>query len=142
MWSLELLDEVENGPRAQTPGILFHGERPLLEYLIVWNREQLDEPSAWCFMLPDDLNDAASGRSVVYLSHGIAEDGRTAFKVTDADCELVRELLPDHHYLARSEVLDTAMAKEIFMINDFIWENDDRIAPIRDWALSVDGGEP
>jgi hypothetical protein len=139
MLALELLDEVEDGPRVQTPGVVFLGEAPCLEYLISWHREQLDVPTAWCFVLADDWTNPQSARSVIYLSHGVAEDGRTAFKVSDADCELVRELFPSHIYLARAQVMGTAMAKELFQLNNFIWENDDRIAPIREWADGVDG---
>ena len=147
MWSLELGEEIETGacascrrPGVHTPGLVLYSDAPCVEYLIAWHRDEQTERSAWCYVLADDWNDPASPRSVIYMSYGLVEDGHSAFTVMDADCDFVRGIFPGHSYLRRDQIMGTQMADEIFQITDFIWLNDDRVAPIVAWAESVNGG--
>jgi hypothetical protein len=148
MWSLELGDDSESGacascdkPVAHTRGSVQYRDAMCLEYLIAWHRDEPTEPSAWCHVIADEWADPASPRSVVYFSYGLVEDGHAAFTVKDADCDFVRAMFPGHRYVARNEVMGTQMAEELFQITDFIWLNDDRVAPIVAWAESVNGAE-
>lgn len=147
MWSLEFLDEVdadvgqECGPTStHTRGLVQFAEETCLRYLIAWHHDNPGERSMWCYELADDWDDPESPRSVACLMYGLMDDGKTAFSVVDAGNDFVRRYFPNHTCLARNQIMGTEMAKELFQITDFIWENDDRIAPIREWTDEVNGG--
>jgi len=109
-------------------GMVTHGDTAVAAYWMHWTVGHLTEPGANLDLILGRWGASASAedRVVVSLLHRQQPDGSPALMVTDAADRPAAKGELSRTALARTDVIGTPLAAQVFAIADAIYEQDDR----------------
>lgn len=148
MLSLDLIGAIDYGPcpccgslTRAVAGYVREGTRIHAGYQVHWTLGQVERHGASFFVLLGhwDAGAGPTDRYAVVLRYRRDAEA-CGFMVVDAAATVLAPLHPTvGETLTRAEVVDTALAPEVFSLVDFVWLYDERIAEVTHGASAVTG---